>query len=157
MAISVIIDGSTYSIPVQGQNPAWGSDLSDLLVAITNVLNFTVGLSDILLTNFTVANNQASVADITGLSFDSTVVRSAIISYSLYRSTASSELSECGQIYVTYLSTAATWTIAQNFTGLSGVVFSITNAGQVQYTSSNLSGASYVGKLKFTAKSFLQT
>lgn len=157
MAISVVINGTTYSIPQQGENPPWGEDLSDVLNAIVTVLNSSVGSADILTTSFTVANNQSSAANVTGLSFDTTEVRSAIISYSIYRSTSLSELSECGHIFATYKSTANSWEFTPVGTGDAGVTFSITSAGQVQYTSTNLSGTSYVGKLKFSAKAFLQT
>lgn len=158
MSISIVIQGTTYNIPEQGQSPPWGEDLSNILQAITTSLNSVVGPSDVLTTNFTIANNQSSVANVTGLAFDVSTVRSAIISYSLYRSSAApSEFSECGQIMITYKSVANSWELTQFLTGSSGVVFTITNAGQVQYTSTNLSGGSYVGKMKFSARSFLQT
>lgn len=157
MSIPVVISGATYDLPQQGQNPPWGDDLSSLILALINIANSSSGPSDILTTNFSLANNVAAPANVTGLFFDPSTVRSAIISYSLYRSTNSNEVSEAGQIIITYSSTAGTWELAQYDVGASGVVFSITNSGQVQYTSSNVIGASYSGKLKFSAKSFLQT
>lgn len=157
MSIQVTINGSTYNIPEQGQSPPWGSDLSSILEAIVESINSTNGSADILITSFNLTNNQSSAANVTGLVFDTTQVRSAIISYSIYISTTTNEKSECGQIYITYKSTAGTWELAQYNVGTSGVVFTITNSGQIQYTSTNVSGASYSGKLKFSAKSFLQT
>lgn len=157
MSTPVVISGTTYNLPVQGQNPPWGSDLSDIISALVTTINGLSGSSDILTTNFTIVNNQSSVANVTSLSFSTTAVRSAIVSYSIYRSTSTNEASECGQIYVTYKSTAGTWEIAQNYAGSSGVVFSITNTGQIQYTSTNLAGTGYVGKMKFKAITFLQT
>lgn len=157
MAISVNINGTTYSIPTQGQSPPWGEDLTALLEALVDAVNSTTGSADILLTSFNVANSVAVAANVTGASFDSSQVRSAIISYSAYRSTTTNELSECGQIYITYSSLSATWDLSQNYTGSSGLVFTITPGGQIQYTSSTVAGLSYAGKLKFSAKAFLQT
>ncbi len=156
MAITVTISGTTYSLPQQGESPPWGDELSDLLQALISVANNTSGTGDILLTSFNLANNVASPTNVTGMTFDTSTVRSAIIQYSIYRSTNSNETSECGNMYVTYSSTAGTWELAQNYAGSSGVIFTITNAGQIQYVSSNLSGTGYVGKLKFLAKAFLQ-
>lgn len=156
MATTVVIAGTTYNIADQGLSPPWGQDQHDLLVAITTQLNSIVGSSDIGLTTFTIANNTSSVANVTGLSFDTSTVRSAIAQYSIYRNSSTTETSECGQIYATYKSVAGTWEIAQSYTGSSGVVFSITSAGQIQYTSTNFSGISYTGTMKFTGKSFLQ-
>lgn len=156
MSTAVTINGETYNIPSMGENPPWGEELHDLLNALVTSVNSLQGSADIALTSFTIANNQSSVANVTGASWDTSQVRSSIMTYSVYRSTASNEVSESGQIYITYKSTAGTWELAQNKVGESSVVFTITNAGQLQYTSSNLAGASYSGKMKFKAVSFLQ-
>lgn len=157
MSIPVTINGTIYQIPEQGQSPPWGDDLTPLLQAIVEVINSTSGSSDILITSFNLANNVSSAANVNGLVFDTSQVRSAIVSYSISRSTSLSEFSEAGQIYVTYSNTLGSWEISQDFAGTSGISFSITNGGQIQYTSTNMSGTSYVGKLKFKAQAFLQT
>ncbi len=156
MATPVVINGTTYEVAAQGENPAWGTDQQDLILALVQVAQNTVGTGDILVTPFNVANNQSSAANITGASFDTSLVRGFILTYSLYRSTNSAETSEMGQILGTYKSTANTWELSQDFAGSSGVVFTITTGGQLQYTSSNLTGTGYSGKLKFYAKAFLQ-
>ncbi len=157
MSTSVTINGSDYLIPEQGQNPPWGEDLNSLLDAMVELLNASSSSTDISTTLFTIANNTASVANVIGLSFDTTQVRSGIISYSVYRSTSTTELSESGQMYITYKSTAGTWELAQYLVGSSGVTFTITSGGQIQYVSSNLGGTGYTGKMKFNAKTFIQT
>jgi len=47
--------------------------------------------------------------------------------------------------------------LAQNFTGSSGVTFTITTAGQLQITPTVLTGTGYTGTLKLTAKAFTQS
>lgn len=157
MAITVIINGTSYQIPEQGADPPYGDDLTDYLVALGNVAQNITGTGDILTTTFNILNNQSSAANVTGASFDTSTVRSAIMQYSLYRSTNSAELSEVGHIYLTYKSTAGTWDIAQSYGGSSGVTFSITNGGQLQYTSTNMAGTGYTGKMKFKATAFTQS
>lgn len=160
MATSVIINNETYSISQQGASPPWGTDIHDVINALVESVNNLQGSNDILLTSFTIANNQSSVANVTSLAFDTSVVRSAIIEYSIYRySDAPIEHSETGFIFLSYKSIGASWEIAQQYSGTSGVTFSITSAGQVQYTSTDLGGTvgSRVGKLKFRARTFLQT
>lgn len=154
--IQVSIQGTTYNLPQQGESPAWGDDLQSLILALVSVSNSVVGGADILTTNFSLPQVQASAANIVGLTFNSTLVRSAIISYSIYRSTSTNEVSECGQIYITYKSSAGTWELAQNYVGTSGVVFIMLPSGQMQYTATTIVGTTYAGKLKFQAKSFLQ-
>lgn len=49
------------------------------------------------------------------------------------------------------------WTIGRVFFGDdAGVELALTDAGQMQYKSSNLSGTGYSGVIKFEAKSILQ-
>lgn len=156
MSTQVVINGSTYTVASQGTSPPWGDDQQDLLLALVQVAQNTVGAGDILTTSFNIVNNTSSAANVSGLSFDTSTVRSAIVQYSIYRTSSTTEQSEVGHLYLTYKSTAASWEIAQSYAGDSGVVFSITSGGQVKYTSTNFSGVSYSGKLKFNAKAFLQ-
>lgn len=157
MSIQVTIQGTTYTLNQQSDNAPWGEQLSDLLQTIVDVANNSVGPNDILTTSFSIANNVSSATNVNGLNFDPSQVRSAIINYSLYRHTNSNELSECGQILITYKTTAGTWELAQTYAGSSGVTFTITNTGQIKYTSTNVSGSSYTGKMKFNARAFTQT
>lgn len=157
MATQVTINGTTYFIPVQGQNPPWGEELHDLLQALVTIANNTFSVGDISTTNFTIANNNTSASDVTSLSFDPAVIRSATITYSIYRSTSINELSEHGHILVTYKNTANTWELARFAVGDAGVTFSILPTGQIQYVSSNLAGTSYTALLKFSAKAIQQT
>ncbi len=93
---------------------------------------------DIIPTNFIAANNQASAADVTGLAFANGVTRSfkALVDV---RIDATSDLYELFEL--TAIQKAASWDMSQTATGdTSGIVFSITNAGQVQYTSTNETG-----------------
>lgn len=153
----VTIAGTDYNLATQGTNAPWGSDLSDIITALVAVADSSQGAADILPTSFSLTNNTAAPANIVGAAFDTSIVRSAILQYSIYISTSLNELSECGQIFITYKSVGNSWELAQNYAGSSGVVFTITPSGQLQYTSSNVTGAAYSGKLKFSAKAFLQT
>jgi hypothetical protein len=158
MATTITINGADYNLPSQTDNPPWGEELSSLIAALSTVVSSLQGSGDLSLTSFNIANNQSSAANITGASFDVGQVRSAIIAYSVYRSTADVGASECGQIMITYNSFDSTWRLSQFNVGDSGMTFSITSGGQIQYTSSNLSGASYAGVMRFkTTATFLQS
>ena len=157
MATTITLNGTQYTLNQQGDSPPWGDDQNALLAELVAIASNIQGTGDILTTAFTISNNQASPANVTSLSFDTSVIRAAIINYSVYRSTNTTEESEAGIIMITYSSTAGTWQFAQTCAGTSGVVFTITNAGQIQYISTNLGGTNYVGKLKFSAKAYVQT
>jgi hypothetical protein len=106
-------------------------------------------------TSFTIANNQSSAADVTGLLFDPISTRSFILDYSIYRQTdtGSSAVAQVGQLRGVYNTQSSTWLMSDDYSGQnSSVVFSIQPSGQIRYTSSNIAGANYVGTLKYTVR-----
>ena len=103
--------------------------------------------------SFTIANNQSSATNITGLLFNPASFRSVKIDYAIYRQTdtASSAVAQVGQLKFVYNTQATQWFMSDDYAGQdSGVEFSITSAGQIQYTSTNISGTNYVGTLKYS-------
>lgn len=96
-----------------------------------------------------VNNNQAAAQNIGGLIVDGTVTRSAVFKYSIYRVSSLEEYTQTGQLRVTYKTVADSYSISDDFAGDdSGVTFSVDSTGQIQYTSTNLSGTGYSGNLK---------
>lgn len=86
---------------------------------------------------FELQNNQAVAADVTGLLLDPAKVKTATLEYGIFRD-ATTDLTEDGEVSFTYNGTS--WEMSREFSGNAGITLTITNAGQVQYTSSNLSG-----------------
>lgn len=93
-------------------------------------------------TKFTIADNQSSAQNVTGLSFDKTKTRSFVLRYTVYRSASGgSTRSQSGLCL--FVTDGTNWDYAQGpDVGDAGVVLSITSAGQVQYTS-DANGGSY--------------
>lgn len=110
--------------------------------------NLAKATGDIDSTSFSAANNQFSVANVTGLLFANASVRSFQALVSVYVNATSS-------LYETFTLTGiqrgADWQMSQVSVGdASGFVFSITTLGQVQYTNSNYTGFT-VATVKFRA------
>ncbi len=109
---------------------------SSIQTQLNNKVTATTG--DIQHTSFSAADGQAAPADVTGLAFANGTVRSfkALVSVSL---DATADLFE--QFELMGIQKGASWDLSQSAVGDdSGVVFSITNAGQVQYTSPTSAG-----------------
>jgi hypothetical protein len=115
--------------------------------------NFLSGIAlnsagDINETSFSMANNQAAAADVTGLAFANASVRS-------FKSLVSIAIDATADLFEVYellgVQKGSGWDMSQSSTGDdSQVVFSITSAGQIQYTSANLAGF-VSGAIKFRA------
>lgn len=157
MSIPLVVSNYVYNYPSPSDNPPWGSDATAWAQAVTLALNSVIGAGDILPTTSGLLNNQTSVTNIQGLSFDPTITRGAIIEYSIYRVTTgvgAQELAEVGSIELVYKSTAATWEFNQVHVGEAFVTFSITPLGQFQYVTNNMTGTGYTAKLSFRARAF---
>lgn len=97
---------------------------------------------------FSITNNEPLPTSITGLSFDTGIVRSFEAQVSI-KIDADSDLFE--EVTISGIQKGSSWDISIKSVGdVSGVQFSITNAGQMQYTSENYAGF-VSGTLKFRA------
>jgi hypothetical protein len=67
--------------------------------------------------------------------------------------TALSALAQAGQLRGVFNTQSSTWFMSDDYSGQnSGVAFSILSSGQIQYTSSNIAGANYVGSMKYAIR-----
>ena len=104
---------------------------------------------DIGETSFSAANNQSAAANVTGFSFSNSVVRSFSAHVSVFRD-ATSDLYE--SINILGVQKGSDWDISISRVGDdSGIEFTITTSGQIQYTSTNLAGH-VASTIKFRAE-----
>ena len=126
---------------------------------ITNTIDMTPSLGDIIKeVSFSAANNQVVEANITPLAFSNSIVRSfnIIISIAILKSSGSN-------LYANFelkgiQKDSGDWSLNSTFVGdNTGIVFGVTNVsnkGQIQYTSSNVSNwTSTTFKFKATTTS----
>lgn len=142
-------DASAISVVPTGNLAA--TDVQAALVELQDDIdNFTPGSAgDIQETSFSIANNQGSAANVTGLAFAAGVVRG-------FKALVSVEIDGTADLYETFelvgINKGGSFDMAVNAVGdESGIVFTITSAGQVQYTSANYAGF-VAGLIKFRAE-----
>lgn len=108
--------------------------------------------------SFDIVNNQSSAANVTGLVFNKRGVSAAKVYYLIQRVTTGGgaiEKIESGLLFCTYNPTSEDWDISvinDNSPDNTGVTFSITSSGQVQYTSANEGGTASISKLYWRAE-----
>lgn len=105
--------------------------------------------------SFTIANNTASATDVTGLVVLGATYRGFTVDYAIYRKTdtALSGVAQIGELKCVYNTQSSTWLMSDAYSGQNaGVTFSITALGQIQYTSTNITGATYAGTMKYNIR-----
>lgn len=158
MSISLTIAGTTFLYPESGTDPNWAEQASSWAAAVTEALNTLLSPGDILQTEFTLNNNTSIATNVNGLLFDSGITRAANVHYTIYRTSTStpSGKAETGTLYLIFDDSAAVgtkWQMTQIKNGEAGVVFSIGDNGQIQYTSSDIGTLGYSGSIQFSARS----
>lgn len=167
-AASALAAAASESAAAASASSASASAISAAASAVTAaglaaaVANFQ-GQQYIPETTFTLVNNQVAAANVTGLLFSGALVRSAEIDVTFYRNTTgggATELSARGKLLATFKTVAASWDLSyvgvdgdiDSGTGTpAGILLSITSAGQVQYTSTNITGTAATSKMSFRA------
>lgn len=156
MSITLTVNNIPFELPTQGSQAPWAEGLDGWHEEVTKVLNSLKGSSDILETGANIANNVTSPTDITDFKFNAAQVRSFAVRGNITRTNDSN--SQYEEFVLVGLRTATGWDLQQDGMGNSGVTFSITNAGQVQYVSTNLPfTTSYSGLMKFRGIGILNT
>lgn len=121
-----------------------GADVSQLREAI-NVLISRGGN----LQTFTLDNDVQTASPINALTFDSSEIVSAKISFDIQRRTDSNSVAEAGEIICNYNNEESTWSLAlESYGDDAEVYFEISAAGLISYTSSDLVGGTYAGELR---------
>lgn len=111
--------------------------------------------------SFQLANNQSSAADIDGLRLNKRGVSQAVVDYLVQRVTTGSgaqELIESGTLIFAYKPTSDTWEIvpvSEDLPTDAGVTISITSAGQVQYTTTSISGTPFISRIVWRSRSLI--
>lgn len=133
-----ILIGSTGAAPVASTLTAGtGISINNNAGSITISANNS-STTDIPVTSFSAANNQSTPANITNLAFPNASVRAFTAEVSVSIS-ATADLFE--HFNIKGIQRDSDWQISYTSTGdSSGFLFSITAAGQVQYTSTNNAG-----------------
>ena len=155
MTTPLVVNNTTYNYPVEGEPAGWGSEATGWASAVTAVLASLAGGGNIQVSTFSpIADNQSSAANITGLSFNTATASGFRAVYYVTRTSSNGTITEFGQLFGVFNSQSATWTMNKfGSAGDAGITFTITSAGQIQYTTTNHGGSSYSGSIKFKAES----
>jgi hypothetical protein len=165
MAKTLTIKGTNVTIPTSGGSPNWASGIVSALEALTNAVNAVTGTYDVAPQTQNIdANNGSSNVALTNLVFPPSEVRAATIFYSVYRITEDSganddqEVAEGGMLNIVYNASnpvSNKWEVTRDYAGDASITFSVTDTGQVQFTTTSLTGINHTGIVSFRAISIL--
>lgn len=164
MPVSITINNIPILYPEPGDDPGWGEAATQFAQEVEKALNSlngggTTGGTGVAQTEVTIANNQSSAASIPILSFNPSVTLGFTVDYAIARRSNSnpSSVVQKGRLEGVYDAGSADWVMGGGGVGSGGVAFTITAAGQIKYTSTNIGATGYTGKMIVQATTLAQT
>jgi len=148
MSKTLTVGNESFLYPENGENPSagWGEEATSWAEAVTTVLGTLQNANDITLTTFSLLDNISVAANIVGLRFSTVQVIHVKVEFIIERIVGTTVYAESGYILGNYDGTD--FFISQESVGDAEITISVTNAGQFQYTSSNLGHDSCTIKFK---------
>jgi len=164
---TILIKGTPIAIPNSAAAANWSPAIIEAFQALADAVNVFTGSFDIApqTKNIDIYNSSSNI-DIDNLSFPPTDVRSMTVFYTTYRKTDESapaagdnqEVAESGTLICVYNNSRPStqkWEISQVGPGDASIQFNVTDLGQVQFSTTALTGINHTGILAYRALSIL--
>lgn len=154
------IQGTIINFPDSGESPNWAPAVIQFAQAVEEALSAVAGPFDVSPQIFVMTSNANSNVSLPNLAFPTSSVRGAFIRYSVFRTTSLNTVSESGNMIVTYNPDGPIgnkWEIIREYVGNAQVTFSITDVGQIQFSSSLLTGTGHAGTISYAGQALLQS
>ena len=156
---TITVGSTVIDFPDSGSSPSWAPAVIAFAQAVSANLNAVAGAFDIPPQSQELTVMSETDSNILNLVFPTNSVRAAFIRYSVYRQTTTTKVTETGVITVVYNPDGPVnnkWEISPDFNGDASISFSITDTGQVRFSTTALGGTFQNGKIYFAAQSMLQ-
>jgi len=158
------INGINVSVPDSGTSPNWSSSIIQAIELIAEALTISAGPFDIPPQNFVMTSNVNTNVPIPNLEFPVSAVQGSIIFYGVQRSTNSTKVSQSGILILNYDPTQSPgnlWQITDEFASSSSsgadITFTVSDVGQLQFSTTSISGTGHQGTINFRALAVLNS
>lgn len=166
-SIPIVFNGVTVPIPASGASPNWSAAIIQAFQLISQALDISAGPYDIPPQNYVMTSNVNTNVPIPNLSFPVTAVQGAVVFYGVTRSSTGSggvQLSQSGLLILNYdpsQSSGNLWQVNNEFASAlsSGaqITFSCSDVGQLQFSTTAITGTDPIGSINFRALAVLNS
>ncbi len=153
----ITVQGQIIEFPNSGASPNWAPAVIEFAEAVEGALAGVAGTYDVAPQVYDIASDINTLVNVPLLTFPVANVRSAFIRYAIYRRSNTTTESETGTLEIVYNNLTGTWQISREGTGTdNGITFTVTNVGQVQFSTTAIGGVYAEGTLSYGASAILQ-
>jgi hypothetical protein len=163
----ILIKGTEIDFPSSGASPNWAPAVIEAVEALADAVNSVTATYDVppQVQNID-ANNSSTNVNVNNLNFPAADVRAATVYYSVHRITEDSgppdgqEVVEAGTMEINYNASRPVtqkWELIRTGGGDALIDFTITDLGQIQFSTQPLTGISHTGLISYRALAILNT
>jgi len=164
---TIIIKGTPIQFPDSGASPNWAPAVIEAVEALSEAVNSVTATYDVppQVQNID-ANNSSNNVSLNNLNFPASDVRAATVYYSVSRKTQASgppdsqEVVEAGTLEINYNASRPVtqkWELIRTGGSDALIDFSITDLGQIQFSTRPLTGINHTGLISYRALAILNT
>lgn len=162
MSLTITIQGTPIEFPSSAQSPNWAPGVIEFALAVEAALSGLAGIFDVPPSVLVIDayNPTPGPIDLPNMSFPVSQVRSILVNIAVFRSTNSTSVYEEAELVAIYSpdnSIGQKWELTRISVGDGQINFSITDVGQVQFTTTAIAGSAHTGKITYRATAILQS
>lgn len=161
----LLIKGTPVNFPNSAASPNWAPAVIEAVEALTDAVNAITATYDVAPQAQNIdANNSSNDVSLNNLSFPSADVRAATVYYTVFRQTEDSgppdaqEVTEAGTLEISYNNSRPVnqkWELVRSGQGEAYITFEITDAGQITFSTTALTGINHTGIVSYRALAIL--
>jgi hypothetical protein len=163
----IVIKGTTIDLPSSGSSPNWAPAIIEAFQNLTDAVNIFTGTFDVAPQTKNIDSyNASSNIDLDNLIFPPSDVRAMTVFYTVYRKTTESSLgagdnqeqAESGTLECVYNNSRPSgqkFEFSRTGEGDANVDFNITDLGQIQFSTTSITGTNHTGIIAYRALSIL--
>jgi hypothetical protein len=170
MTIKITVKGTPIEIPDSGSSPNWAPGIIDAITELADAIDGLSGSYDVSPQAHSISlYPENSNIEAPNLVFPSEDVRAVTIFYSVFRKTndimtglvvteSGQELTESGSLQLIYNqsnSVGSKWLIQREYMGDANITFSVTDSGQILFSTLTMTGENHQGFLSYRAITIL--
>lgn len=158
MSTTLTIQGKVIQFPTSADSPNWSQAVVDFAKAVASALSGLAGTYDVAPQIYTITADVNTNVNIPLLSFPTSNVLGAVVPYSYSRDSDTNHEVETGVLLLIYNANAGIWDVSREGTGTDAntVSFNVTNAGQVQFSTTAIGGTFSTGTLAYSASAIVK-
>ena len=160
MSQLITIQGTPILFPTSGESPDWAPAVDAFAVAVEAALAGVAGAFDVSPQILAIDSSNPGTAELPNLTFPPSAVLAVFIKYAVRRTTSTNSGYQSGELEAVYNPNGPSgnlWDLSNVYQGNANVTFTMSDIGQLSFTTTTLAGLNHTGFISYSATALLNS